>query len=74
MPTESILLPVSVEAFAHLAEFIQTNQVALAREGVGLRNVKPESMESPELIARSNILSTLTRMGMTQTNLARLTE
>jgi general stress protein 26 len=29
MPTESTLLPVSVEAFAHLAEFIQTNKVAL---------------------------------------------
>ena len=29
MPTESLLLPVSVEAFAHLAEFIRSNQVAM---------------------------------------------
>ena len=29
MPTESILLPVSVEAFAHLTEFVRTNQVAM---------------------------------------------
>jgi general stress protein 26 len=29
MPTESLLLPVSVEAFSHLAEFIRSNQVAM---------------------------------------------
>ena len=29
MPTESTLLSVSVEAFTHLAEFVQTNQVAM---------------------------------------------
>lgn len=64
-----------IERLPEGREWLQTNQVALAHQGVGIERLgKDEPQESVELIAKTNILATLTRMGMAQTNLTRLTE
>jgi len=55
-------------------EWLLTNQVALANRGLGPRDSSRESMQTAELSARTNILSTLRRMGMAETNLTRLAE
>jgi len=51
-------------------EWLLTNQFSLLRQGLGLRHSKPES--EAELTLQTNILSTLSRMGMSETNLAQL--
>jgi hypothetical protein len=64
----------AVERLPEGREWLLTNQVALARQGLGLRHSRTESMEASELVARTNILSSLSRMGMAETNLAHLIE
>ena len=64
----------AVERLPEGREWLLTNQVALARQGLGIRHGRKESMEATELIARTNILSALSRMGMAETNLAHLIE
>lgn len=64
----------ALERLPESKEWLSTNQVALARVGLGLRHGSSESVDTAELIARTNILSALSRMGMAPTNLARLVE
>jgi hypothetical protein len=62
----------AIERLPEGREWLQTNQIALAQQGFGFRNIKPEPEVNVELIAKTEILETLTRMGMSQTNLAKL--
>ena len=64
----------AIEQLPEGSEWLQTNQFALARQGLGFRHGRPDSVTTAELIARTIILATLTRMGMARTNLTRLTE
>jgi hypothetical protein len=64
----------AIEQLPEARRWFQTNENALARDGLGLRQIKSEPLASEELIARTNILGTLRRMGMAETNLAQLTE
>jgi hypothetical protein len=50
--------------------WVLTNQVALARQGLGFPRNNPES--NADLALQTNILSTLSRMGMAETNLSQL--
>jgi hypothetical protein len=61
----------AVERLPEGTEWLLTSQVAIARQGLGLRN---GGTEAAELVARTDILSSLTWMGMASTNLARLIE
>jgi hypothetical protein len=51
-------------------DWVLTNQVPLARQGLGFRHGQAES--EAEITLQTNILSTLSRMGMSETNLAQL--
>jgi hypothetical protein len=64
----------AIEQLPEGKEWFQTNQVAFARQGLGHRYVRTDSLEGPESIAKTNILATLSRMGMARTNLDKLTE
>lgn len=63
----------AIEQLPEGRDWVSTNQAALARQGLGLRHTGTEYTEA-ELIARTNILSALSRMGMAETNLTRLIE
>jgi hypothetical protein len=60
----------AIERLPEGREWLLTNQFPLARQGLGFRHSKPES--EAELTMQTNILSTLARMGMSETNLAQL--
>jgi hypothetical protein len=62
----------AIERLPEGREWFQTNQTALARQGLVIRYREPESMGEEELIAKTNILGTLSRMGMDQDNLDKL--
>src|SRR5262249_21005475 len=64
----------AIERLPEGKEWLHTNETALVRQGLGLHYSRSESPETAELIARTNILATLSRMGMAQTNLAKLNE
>jgi len=64
----------AIERLPEGREWLQTNQIDLARQGLGFRRAQHEPEGSAELIAKTNILETLTRLGMAQTNLAKLVE
>jgi len=51
--------------------WLLTNQIALAKQGSGAY-ARAETLDANEVVARANILNTLRRMGMAETNLARL--
>lgn len=60
----------AIERLPEGREWLLRNQFALARQGLGFRRSKPES--EAELSLQTNILGTLSRMGMSDTNLAQL--
>jgi hypothetical protein len=62
----------AIERLPEGREWLRTNQTAIARQGLVIRPREPESMGHEELIAKTNILETLSRMGMAETNLAEL--
>jgi hypothetical protein len=64
----------TIEQLPEGREWFHTNEIALTRQLLELRNPKPESMGSADLIAKTNIFETLSRMGMAETNLAKLAE
>jgi hypothetical protein len=64
----------AIERLPEGREWFRTNETAIAQQGLGLRHRGQEPADSPELIAKTNILGMLSRMGMAQTNLARLNE
>lgn len=64
----------AIEQLPEGREWLLTNQTALTKQGLGIRQARTESMAIAELIARTNILDVLSRMGMANTNLARLAE
>jgi hypothetical protein len=55
-------------------EWLRTNQIALSTQWLWLPRSSAKSMEDPDVVARTNILATLERMGMASTNLTRLSE
>jgi hypothetical protein len=55
-------------------EWLQTNQSAIAAKGFGFHNSDTETNAFTELSAKTNILETLSRMGMAQSNLALLSK
>jgi hypothetical protein len=58
----------AIERLPEGRDWVVTNQVALARQGLGFRYGKLES--EVELTSQTNILGTLSRMGMSETNLS----
>ena len=57
----------AIERLPEGRDWVLTNQVALAGQGLGFSHSKPES--EAELTMQTNILNTLSRMGMSETNL-----
>jgi hypothetical protein len=64
----------AIELLPEGRPWFQTNETALARQGLGLRYTRSDSTESAELMAKTNILQTLSRLGMAQSNLAQLAD
>jgi hypothetical protein len=64
----------AIEHLPEGKEWLRTNEPALTQQRPGLRYRPAEPEGSAELIAKTNILETLSRMGMSQTNLAKLKE
>ncbi len=64
----------AMERLPESREWLQTNQTALARQGLGHRYLGDPNNNAIELTARTNILEALARMGMAETNLIRLAE
>jgi hypothetical protein len=73
LPNVAAML-LAIERLPEGREWLLTNQTAIARQGLGLRQATTESMGIAERIARTNILNSLSRMGMTDANLAHLIE
>jgi hypothetical protein len=64
----------AIEKLPEGREWLGTNENDLARQGLRLGNRGSEPPESTELMAKSNILGTLSRMGIGKTNLERMKE
>ena len=64
----------AIEQLPEGKEWLHTNETALVRQGLGFHYSRSEPPDTAELIARTNILGTLSRMGMAQSNLAKLSE
>jgi hypothetical protein len=64
----------AIEQLPEGREWFRTNESAITRQGLGLHHRGAQQMEQAELDARTNILETLSRMGMSRTNLDKLTE
>lgn len=64
----------AIEQLPEGREWFQSNGIAMAQQIVGMRYRESESTKEDELVAKTNILETLTRMGIAQTNLTKLTE
>ena len=63
----------AIEQLPEGRAWMLTNEAGLARQGLGLDR-KINDMDASEFMARSNILNVLDRMGMAETNLAKLRE
>lgn len=72
--TNVAAMVMAIEQLPEGRDWLQTNQTALARQGLGRWHAREDSTNLVELAARTNILETLSRMGMAETNLTRLTE
>ncbi len=68
--TNVVLMWSAIERLPEGRDWLLTNQSALVRQGLGFRYRKPES--DAELILQTNIVGTLSRMGMSETNLSQL--
>jgi hypothetical protein len=64
----------AIEQLPEGREWFQTHGIAMAQHIAGMRYRESKSMGEEELIAKTNILQTLTRMGVAQTNLTQLAE
>jgi hypothetical protein len=64
----------AIERLPEGREWFQTNQIAFANQGLRIRYGRTESTEGAESIAKTNILATLSRMGVARTNLEKLAE
>ena len=72
--TNVVAMLSAIEQLPEGKAWLKTNENALAQQGFGLRHAGRQPEETAESIARTNILATLSRMGMAQTNLAKLNE
>jgi hypothetical protein len=64
----------AIEQLPEGKEWFRTNESALTRQGLDLHHSQGEQIGRAELDARTNILETLSRMGMSPTNLDKLME
>ncbi len=72
--TNPAAMVLAIEQLPEGKAWLQTNQTALARQGLGRGHGRQDSTNAVETSARTNILNALARMGMAGTNLSRLNE
>jgi len=72
--TNVAAMVMAIEQLPESRVWLQTNQTALARQGLGSWHSRRDSTNIVETAARTNIVNALARMGMTQTNLSQLFE
>ena len=64
----------AIEQLPEGRAWMLTNEAGLGKQGLGLRYRNITDVDTSEFMARSNILNVLDRMGMAETNLAKLRE